>query len=144
MYISRSTAASLLTALSQTPPHVSRQNSVANPPLRSLSITTTPNGFTGPPRGWNSFGIQANPGTDSSFVFNQEDVLQQCDMMASNPGLKANGFEYCSLDSGWSVPDHGDENGRLIPDSSLFPGIATGEVANHLHSEGQCEQLHCF
>ncbi|THU97139.1 family 27 glycoside hydrolase [Dendrothele bispora CBS 962.96] len=137
MYLPRSTAASLLGALSQSPsPHVSRQESSTIPALHALSITTTPNGFTNPPRGWNSFGIQANPETDSSFAFNQENVLTQCDILASNSGLKANGFEYCSLDSGWSVGDHGDDNGRTIPDPSLFPGIASGEMASHLHSEG--------
>lgn len=42
-------------------------------------------------------------------------------------------FSYCSLDSGWSVGGNGDENGRIIADSSLFN---MPDLANHLHGEG--------
>ncbi|KAJ3968403.1 glycoside hydrolase superfamily [Lentinula raphanica] len=101
-------------------------------PLNSLTITKTPNGFTNSARGWNSFGIQANAATDPSFVFNQTSVEQQCDVLVS-AGLVELGYSYCSLDSGWSVGGNGDENGRIIADSSLFNMT---DLANHLHSEG--------
>ncbi|KAJ3755069.1 glycoside hydrolase superfamily [Lentinula raphanica] len=101
-------------------------------PLNSLTITKTPNGFTNSARGWNSFGIQANAATDPSFVFNQTSVEQQCDVLVS-AGLVELGYSYCSLDSGWSVGGNGDENGRIIADSSLFNMT---DLASHLHNEG--------
>lgn len=100
-------------------------------PLHSLTISETPNGFTSSARGWNSFGIQANAATDSAFVFNQDNVQEQCDVLAS-AGLAKLGYTYCSLDSGWSA-GNGDANGRIIANSSLFD--MTG-LATHLHNEG--------
>lgn len=43
------------------------------------------------------------------------------------------GYEYCSLDSGWSLPTEGDEFGRITYDSSLFD---IPELADHLHNNG--------
>lgn len=74
-------------------------------PLYSLNITATPNGFSSSARGWNSFGLQANGGTDPGFVFNQYYVQQQCDVLASSV-FKNFGYTYCSLDSGWSVSSY--------------------------------------
>ena len=99
-------------------------------PLLSLTISQTPNGFTSPARGWNSFGLQANPAINPQFVFNQANVTSQCDILATI----GNGFNYCSLDSGWSVGGNGDEFGRIIPDTDSFPNIT--ELAHHLHLEG--------
>ncbi|KAF5388678.1 hypothetical protein D9757_004776 [Collybiopsis confluens] len=104
----------------------------ASIPLYSLTITTTPNAFTGPARGWNSFGIQANAATDPTFTFNQSNVEIQCDALVST-GLAQRGYTTCSLDSGWSVGANGDENGRIIYDDTLFN---IPDLANHLHSEG--------
>ncbi|KAF9071324.1 glycoside hydrolase superfamily [Rhodocollybia butyracea] len=101
-------------------------------PLNTLTISQTPNGFTGAARGWNSFGIQADGATDPTFVFDQAQVQQQCDVLASS-GLTSLGYEVCSLDSGWSIGGNGDANGRIIADSSLFNMT---DLASHLHSEG--------
>ncbi|KIK60484.1 glycoside hydrolase family 27 protein [Collybiopsis luxurians FD-317 M1] len=101
------------------------------PPLYSLSIGTTSNGFDVPARGWNSFGLQANPRVHPDFHFNQENVIRQCDHLASTLG--GYGYTYCSLDSGWSMPWSGDKHGRVIPDSKLFN---LTELADHLHSRG--------
>ncbi|KAH8122405.1 hypothetical protein ACSS6W_005965 [Trichoderma asperelloides] len=88
---------------------------------------TSANGFNGPPRGWNSFGMQARAGT--SFVLNQNDVQSQCDLLNATAG-----YTLCSLDSGWSG-NGGDEFGRLVPDTSLFPNLTA--LADHLHSQGK-------
>ncbi|KAJ3837945.1 glycoside hydrolase family 27 protein [Lentinula raphanica] len=101
------------------------------PPLHSLTISTTANGFTTPARGWNSFGLQANPDLNPDFVFNQRGIIHQCDQLASTLG--GHGFTYCSLDSGWSHPYRGDEHGRIVPDTSLFNMT---ELADHLHAQG--------
>ncbi|KAH0556125.1 hypothetical protein GP486_005942 [Trichoglossum hirsutum] len=92
-----------------------------------LHFETTPNGFNAPPRGWNSFGLQA---LSPPLNFEQESVISQCDALADNLGKY--GYEYCSLDSGWSIGDHGDENGRIDYDSSKFDIPA---LANHLHGK---------
>ncbi|KAI1481620.1 glycoside hydrolase family 27 protein [Daldinia eschscholtzii] len=105
----------------------------AGPVLEVVQIETTPNGFTSSPRGWNSFGIQANPNTTPGFSFNQAGVLSQCDVLAETTALKDAGYIYCSLDSGWSVGGNGDEFGRIIYDSSIFD---IPNLANHLHAEG--------
>ncbi|KAK6957705.1 hypothetical protein Daesc_000493 [Daldinia eschscholtzii] len=105
----------------------------AGPVLEVVQIETTPNGFTSSPRGWNSFGIQANPNTTPGFSFNQTGVLSQCDVLAKTTALKDAGYIYCSLDSGWSVGGNGDEFGRIIYDSSIFD---IPSLASHLHAEG--------
>ncbi|ORY15015.1 glycoside hydrolase superfamily [Clohesyomyces aquaticus] len=88
-----------------------------------LHYATTPNGFTTPPRGWNSFGLQSLQ-DGKKLVLNQESVIAQCDNLETISHL---GYTYCSLDSGWSVGCNGDENGRTIYDSSIFniPALAT-------------------
>lgn len=101
-------------------------------PLKVISYKTTPNGFNNPPRGWNSFGIQANPATVPGFTFNQARVEEQCNVLAS-PQLAAEKYTYCSLDSGWSVGGNGDEHGRIIYDESLFN---IPQLADRLHSKG--------
>ncbi|KAI1245412.1 hypothetical protein MGN70_012302 [Eutypa lata] len=101
--------------------------------LEVIQISTTPNGFDAPSRGWNSFGIQANPSTDPSFTFDQAGVTTQCDVLSTNTALKASGYVYCSLDSGWSVGGNGDDFGRIIADSSKFD---IPSLADHLHAEG--------
>lgn len=105
----------------------------SEPALQVVQISTTPNAFTAPPRGWNSFGIQANPETTPNFSFNQTGVTSQCDVLADTTALKDAGYVYCSLDSGWSVGGNGDEYGRIIYDSSIFD---IPSLAEHLHGEG--------
>ncbi|KAK5633508.1 hypothetical protein RRF57_009222 [Xylaria bambusicola] len=101
--------------------------------LKAIQFSTTPNRFDSPPRGWNSFGIQANPATEPRFTFNQTGVITQCDVLSTNTALKASGYVYCSLDSGWSIGGNGDDFGRIIADPSKFDIRA---LADHLHSEG--------
>ncbi|KAI1641296.1 hypothetical protein F4809DRAFT_585771 [Biscogniauxia mediterranea] len=74
----------------------------------TIRIETTPNGFSSSPRGWNSFGLQANPNVNPDFQFNQAGVISQCDTLATNAALKDAGYVYCSFDSSWSVND--DDN----------------------------------
>ncbi|KAI0840790.1 glycoside hydrolase family 27 protein [Hypoxylon sp. FL0890] len=102
-------------------------------PLEVVQIGATPNGFSSQPRGWNSFGIQANPGTTPGFSFNQTSVIRQCDTLADNAALRHAGYVYCSLDSGWSVGGNGDEFGRIIYDS---PNFDISSLADHLHAKG--------
>ncbi|KAF2181619.1 glycoside hydrolase family 27 protein [Zopfia rhizophila CBS 207.26] len=95
----------------------------------------TPNGFTNPRRGWNSFGLQANPAINPSFIYDQEHVIQQADAFPANiPGLMLNANDYyISLDSGWSIGDHGDEFGRIEYELSIFN---IPDLASYLHSNG--------
>lgn len=105
---------------------------VHSTPLIVLHTNTTPNGFHAAARGWNSWGIEDNTDTTPSWTgYNQGNVTRQCDVLATAP-FKAAGYDYCSLDSGWSI-DTGDQYGRLLYNSSTFdlPGFA-----DHLHSEG--------
>ncbi|KAK2752876.1 hypothetical protein FQN54_008029 [Arachnomyces sp. PD_36] len=110
---------------------LSQPGAVAAPPLNVLTTTTTPNGFSEPPRGWNSFGLASNDGTNGDFTFDQEGVIKQCNFLSST--LDDAGYTYCSLDSGWSVGDEGDEYGRIIGEESLFDIPA---LADHLHDRG--------
>jgi alpha-galactosidase len=91
-----------------------------------LHYEKTPNGFSAPPRGWNSFGLQTlgNP-----LTFDQDHVLAQCEKLTS---LVSYGYQYCSLDSGWSIGDHGDDYGRVVSDPDKFPDM--NKLADDLHS----------
>lgn len=104
-------------------------------PLRILTASRTPNGFDAPPRGWNSFGLQANPSINPSFAFNQSKVIEQADALLSYipPALLASNDYYISLDSGWSVGDHGDEFGRITYETSSFDIPA---LSSYLHAKG--------
>ncbi|KUJ08321.1 glycoside hydrolase family 27 protein [Mollisia scopiformis] len=88
---------------------------------------TSANGFTAPPRGWNSFGLQAL-GTNS-LALNQMNVQTQCDLLNATAG-----YTLCSIDSGWSG-NGGDPFGRLVPDPSSFPDLAG--LADELHAQGK-------
>ena len=100
-------------------------------PLRVMQTVATPNGFTSPPRGWNSFGLHDNPAVSTNFSYDQMHVIEQYDTMAEN--FFSTGYQYCSLDSQWSVGDHGDEFGRIISNPDKFN---MSSLAQHLHSKG--------
>jgi len=102
----------------------SRQNTLFIP-----FYGTSANGFTSPPRGWNTFGLQAlDSAANGGFVINQANVQSECDLLNVTAGYKL-----CSIDSGWSG-NGGDEFGRLVPDTSVFPDLAG--LATHLHGQG--------
>ncbi|KAG6353723.1 hypothetical protein INS49_005432 [Diaporthe citri] len=105
------------------------------PPLRIVRARRTPNGFNAPPRGWNSWGLQANPNINPSFKFNQEGVIEQANALLDKIplGILTSGDYYISLDSGWSVGDHGDKHGRIVYDTEKFDIPA---LASYLHSKG--------
>ncbi|KAG0646374.1 Alpha-D-galactoside galactohydrolase 3 [Hyphodiscus hymeniophilus] len=97
--------------------------------LQVLKTGPTGNGFTGPARGWNSWGIQATPATTPSWqVFNQSNVIKQCSVLAQ-PEFKQMGYDLCSLDAGWST-NVVDEYGRIQYNSTLFD---LGELGDYLH-----------
>jgi alpha-galactosidase len=104
-------------------------------PLHIVTAARTPNGFSEPPRGWNSYGLQGNPSINSAFAFNKEGVVAQANALADivPATLLAAHDYYISLDSGWSSGDHGDDYGRITYDTSTFdiPSLAT-----KLHSQG--------
>jgi alpha-galactosidase len=104
-------------------------------PLKVITAGKTPNGFSEPPRGWNSFGLQANPNTNPSFSFDQEGVIAQANSLLDTipSSLIAAHDYYVSLDSGWSIGDHGDEYGRITYESSSFN---IPSLAMYLHSKG--------
>jgi len=80
-----------------------------------------------PPLGWNSwntFGVKVNESL----------VREVADVMVSS-GLRDCGYEYLVIDDCWSVKDHRDGNGDLIPDPERFPnGIKA--LADTVHSKG--------
>jgi alpha-galactosidase len=104
-------------------------------PLKVVRTSRTSNGFDSPPRGWNSFGLQANPGINPSFAFDQNGVIEQADALLKviPADLLAAHDYYISLDSGWSIGDHGDEHGRITYETSNFDIPA---LASYLHSKG--------
>lgn len=102
--------------------------------LNILKTTTTPNGFNGPALGWNTFGLQATQLVPGWSTLQQSEVLKQCSIMASNPELKAAGYKYCSLDSGWSA-DGADSYGRVLFEPSRFPDFNTS-FTKELHDSG--------
>jgi alpha-galactosidase len=108
-------------------------------PLRVLRTHATGNGFHAPPRGWNSFGLQQNPRAiqPNTFTFDQTDVLKQADALAGllpDPqDTAAQGDYYVSLDSGWSIGDHGDAHGRIAYETTLFD---IPSLARTLHQKG--------
>jgi alpha-galactosidase len=80
-----------------------------------------------PPMGWNSwnmFGPQVNA----------EDVCAMADAIVAE-GLNNLGYEYVVIDDCWSIKDHRDSSGSLIPDPERFPdGIKP--VADYVHGKG--------
>lgn len=100
--------------------------------LRVLRTAQTPNGFHRAARGWNSWGIEANPATTPSYKgFNQEFAIAQCSVLAERPFVEA-GYNLCSLDAGWSVADT-DEFGRITYNHSAFD---LPKLGRFLHSKG--------
>lgn len=80
-----------------------------------------------PPMGWNSWNMFGPKVTD-------RDVREIADAVV-NTGLKDCGYEYVVIDDCWSVKDHRDSNGDLVPDPERFPdGIKP--VADYVHSKG--------
>jgi alpha-galactosidase len=93
---------------------------------------TSANGFTSPPRGWNSDGLQALQNS-SLFTYSQQGIAMQCGKLNVSAG-----YTLCSVDSGWSGDggdSYGDSYGRIVPNTSLFPNMT--QLADQLHSEGK-------
>jgi len=80
-----------------------------------------------PPMGWNSW---------NSFHCDVSAALveQTADAMVSS-GMRDAGYEYVNIDDCWSVKDHRDDDGRLIPDPVKFPDGIKG-VADYVHGKG--------
>ncbi|OAQ98235.1 hypothetical protein LLEC1_06485 [Akanthomyces lecanii] len=68
----------------------------------------------------------------ANFIFDQDRVIEQCDVLASEK-LGTGNYTYCSLDPGWSAGYYGDEHGRIIYDDSKFD---IPKLADHLHAQG--------
>jgi alpha-galactosidase len=95
-------------------------------PLYIPTYGTSAGGFSAPPRGFNTFGLQALG--SNYFTLNQANVQAQCDLLNVDAG-----YTLCSIDSGWSA-NGGDPHGRLVPDTSVFPDLS--QLADNLHSNG--------
>ncbi|EJD37634.1 glycoside hydrolase [Auricularia subglabra TFB-10046 SS5] len=93
----------------------------------------TANNHTSAARGWNSFGLQANPAAAPTFVFDDLHFAQQCDQLVTRRG----GEYYCSLDSGWSG-NGGDPFARIVPEPGVFTTFSPvlKGLADHLHERG--------
>ena len=108
--------------------------SISQPqPFSVIQYGTSAGGHTSSARGWNSWGLQANPLSNyGGWKFDDYHFLQQCSLLVPEPGFDY----YCSIDSGWSV-DGGDEYGRIMPKESIFS--TTGSLANfsaQIHAMG--------
>ena len=99
------------------------------------TYATYAGGFSTAARGWNSFGLQANPSTykPAGFDLNDYHFAQQCDLM-----VLTSGFDYyCSIDSGWCL-NGGDQYGRIVPDNANIFTLckSLAGFADHAHSQG--------
>ncbi|KAH8880182.1 glycoside hydrolase [Thozetella sp. PMI_491] len=100
-------------------------SSCQQPPFYGSSAS----GKTSAARGWNSFIAQSNGEALTVALMDQ-----QCEFFY---GKAQAGFDYvCSFDSGWSVGGNGDDNGRLIPDPSVFSTMSIQDFAAKLHQNG--------
>ena len=108
---------------------------VQTQPFFVPTYATSAGGFSTAARGWNSFGLQANPSTykTAGFEFNDYHFAQQCDLMVLTTGFDY----YCSIDSGWSL-NGGDQYGRIVPDNAnIFTWYKSlAGFADHAHSQG--------
>ncbi|KAF7541159.1 hypothetical protein G7054_g857 [Neopestalotiopsis clavispora] len=106
----------------------------ANSTGESFNISKTsrsPQGFTSAPKGWNSWGIQANPRTAPSYssaiapFINQSFIIEQCAVL-SGSAFAAAGYDLCSIDDYWDSTVS-DEHGRITYNATLFdmPSLAT-------------------
>jgi alpha-galactosidase len=80
-----------------------------------------------PPMGWNSWNTFGHD-------INETVVRETADALIST-GLKDCGYNYIVIDDCWSVKDHREGNGDLIPDPEKFPnGIKA--LADYVHEKG--------
>ncbi|KAL4796722.1 hypothetical protein BDV19DRAFT_377970 [Aspergillus venezuelensis] len=99
-----------------------------------LKTSQSPHGFTRPLRGWNSWGIQATPGTTPSYPSDLGRLInQQCSVLANDADLRHAGYTLCSLDGGWYYTSLTDKYGRVTYNESLFDMPRLGR---YLHSQG--------
>lgn len=110
-------------------------------PIKVLKTAKTKGGFTNPPRGWNTYGVQAMKNASEvipSFAgqqglnYNQVFVETQCGVMAS-PAFRAAGYDVCSLDSGWQSFNVVDDNGRILYNNTRFN---MPQLGSWLHERG--------
>ena len=69
-------------------------------------------------------------------VWFQRDMPWQLGAAPVALALGGLGYKYVNLDAGWSLRDRDNATGRPQPDPTLFPNIANGGVAKHLHGMG--------
>ncbi|HEX9018146.1 MAG TPA: glycoside hydrolase family 27 protein [Anaerolineaceae bacterium] len=80
-----------------------------------------------PPMGWNSWNM-FGPRVSADAVCGMADAMV-------STGLKDCGYEYIVVDDCWSVKDHRDPHGDLIPDPERFAD-GVKPVADYVHSLG--------
>ena len=90
-------------------------------------------GHSSAARGWNSWGLQANPLLNyAGWTFNDYNLLQQCGLVLTTPGFDY----YCSIDSGWSAQG-GDRYGRIVEDKNIFSTTGSlEEFSDQIHNMG--------
>jgi alpha-galactosidase len=103
--------------------------------LSRLWVVPTAGGYTGAFKGWTTFPLQSfrTPGFPYGDRFLTEDNLR-AQARAQAQHLLASGYNYFMIDSGWSLGDSGDENGRIASNHTIFPNFP-GFIAE-LHSMG--------
>tara|TARA_B110001452_G_scaffold251765_1_gene241093 strand:- start:1996 stop:3309 length:1314 start_codon:yes stop_codon:yes gene_type:complete len=102
--------------------------------LFALATLASPNGLgITPPMGWNPYNHMKSTGFKWKVT---EQTLYDTAAALKSSGLQALGYTYVNLDAGWSLKDRDNATGRPQPDPALFPNIANGGVAKHLHGMG--------
>ena len=79
-----------------------------------------------PPMGWNSWNTFGHN-------INETVVRETADALIST-GLKDYGYNYIVIDDCWSVKEHRDGNGDLIPDAEKFPN-GMKALADYVHEK---------
>ncbi|ETS73189.1 hypothetical protein PFICI_15134 [Pestalotiopsis fici W106-1] len=96
-----------------------------------IKTSKSPQGFVSAARGWNSWGIQANPRTIPGYsstiapYVNQSFIIEQCTVLSGSAFVAA-GYDLCSIDDYWDSTVS-DEYGRITYNATLFdmPTLAT-------------------
>ena len=91
------------------------------------------NGFRTPPRGWNSWGLEANKFIPRGDDFSETNIRKHCGALRGKYGVGKEDI-YCSIDSGWSGGCNGDEYGRIIANSRFSNSLT--KLASDLRADG--------
>ena len=91
---------------------------------------TSANGFSAPPRGWNSFAYDTVKAVNKGWKNDDQHYRDMCGRIPAQPGVD----NVCSLDSGWSIGGNGNDDGLIVNDPNVIPNMK--DLADFLHGKG--------